>query len=168
MPIAVAGGLAGIQHQTGVTTLDIDLVIPSGRSDEFGCAAETAGFRWINRSDNGWHRFVVDDVEGEVSIECLPAGKNSPRDAEDAPPIPEPEELGVSSGLGYANLTGWVLMKLVANRDKDRYHLAEAVKQMDEAKIAMVVQHLRKYPTRYLREFQRILQACQDEDSRNW
>ncbi|EMI24776.1 hypothetical protein [Rhodopirellula europaea] len=168
MSIAVAGGLAGLQHETGVTTLDIDLVIPSGRADEFGRAAESAGFRWVNRSDNGWHRFVLDDPEGEVSIECLPAGKNSPRDAADAPPIPEPGELGVLQGIGYANLTGWVLMKLVANRDKDRYHLGEAVKRMDEAKVATVVQHLRKYPLRYLQEFHRILQASQDQDSTNW
>jgi hypothetical protein len=168
MSVAIEGGLAGIEHNTGVTTLDIDLVIPSGRADEFGQAAEASGLRWTHRSRNGWHQFVFDDPDGEVTIECLPAGQNSPRDPSDAPPIPEPSELGVTRGLGYANLTGWVLMKLVANRDKDRYHLGEAIKRMDEAKIASIVQRLRDHPERYLQEFHRILKSSHDEDSRDW
>jgi hypothetical protein len=167
-PIAIAGGLAGLVHGTGVTTLDIDVVIPSGRADQFAEAAEHAGFRWVRRSAAGWHRLEFDDPEGIVPIECLPAGQNSPRDPVDAPPIPEPTELGVTTGLGYADLPGWVLMKLTAARDKDRYHLGEAIKHWDEAAIASIVQKLRHYPQRYLNQFQKLIQTARDEDSRNW
>lgn len=168
MPVAVVGGLAGLHHGTGVTTLDIDVVIASGRADDFAAAAESEGLRWVNRSRNGWHRLVFSDPTGEVVIECIPAGQNSPRDPLDAPPVPEPSELGITQGLGFANLPGWTLLKLVADRDKDRYHLSEAVKSWDEAQLGSVVAHLRHYPQRYLHEFQRIVQRSRDEDPRNW
>ena len=167
-PVAIVGGLAGIRHGTNVTTLDIDIVLPSGKADEFARAAIEHGFNWTNRSIAGWHRLEFPDPDGVVLIECLPAGQNSPRDPEDAPPIPEPSDLGVVSGLGYADLPGWVLMKLVANRDKDRYHLGEAIKHFDESAVASVVQKLRNQPARYLSEFQRLLQNSLDEDSTNW
>lgn len=168
MPIAIGGGLAGIHHNTGVTTMDIDLVVPSGRADELASAFERAGFRWVNRSPNGWHRFVFDDSEGEVEVEFLPAGQNSPRDPDDAPSIPEPSELGVQAGIDYADLPGWMLMKLVANRDKDRYHMGEAVKHVSETQVASIVARLRNHPPRYLAEFHRILQCSRDEDSTDW
>ena len=167
-PLAIAGGLAGIEHGTGVTTLNVDLVVPAGRADEFAEAAVNAGLVWISRSKAGWHRLEFSDPEGNVAIECLPAGERSPRDPADAPPIPEPSDLGVTSGLGYAALPGWALMKLVANRDKDRYHLGEAIKHFDESTIASVVQVLRAQPERYLQEFQRLLRTRHDEDPRNW
>ncbi len=167
-PLAVAGGLAGIVHGTGVTTLDIDVVIPGGKADSFARAAEEMGFRWVRHSAAGWHRLEFQDPEGAVPVKCLPAGQKSPRDPADAPPIPEPAELGVATGFGYADLPGWVLMKLVAGRDKDRYHLGEAIKRLDERAIAAIVLRLRPYPARYLNEFQKLVQTAHDEDSSNW
>jgi hypothetical protein len=38
----------------------------------------------------------------------------------------------VASGLGYASFAAWVALKLVANREKDRYHMIEALKKASQ------------------------------------
>jgi hypothetical protein len=131
-------------------------------------AAPSCGLTVTRASDDGWHRLSFADKLGEVEIEVVPAGQNSPRDPTYAPPTPEPRELGVERGLGYASFAGWTVLKLVANREKDRYHLVEALKQASEAEIASVVQRLRPLNPIYLKEFERLLRAAEDEKQDNW
>jgi hypothetical protein len=100
--------------------------------------------------------------------EVIPAGKRSPRDPPLAPPIPTPQELGVEHGLGFASFADWVAMKLVANRDKDRYHLGEALRRATPDQVASVVQRLRALDPSYLREFERLLRAAEAENSDRW
>jgi hypothetical protein len=76
--------------------------------------------------------------------------------------------LGAERGLGYASFAGWVQMKLVAARDKDRYHLIESLKQAPAEQIAEAVQALRSLHPSYLAEFNRLLRAAQDENRENW
>ena len=59
-------------------------------------------------------------------------------------------------------------MKLVANRDKDRYHLIEALKQADQSQIAEVVQRLRPLDARYLKEFERLVKSAEEENQEKW
>ena len=76
--------------------------------------------------------------------------------------------MGVASGLGYASFAAWVALKLVANRDKDRYHLIEALKHASEAQVAEAVMKLREMDPSYLREFLRLFQTAQDESQETW
>lgn len=167
-PIAVVGGLAAIHHGVQVTTLDIDVVIPADKLDAILAEAPRQGLRVKRESAQGWHKFVYEDSDGNVEIEVIPAGGRSPRDPDDAPEIPSPQALGVDEGLGYASFAGWAVMKLVASRDKDRYHLIEALKHAKQADVAAIVQWLRPLPPRYLRELQRLMRAAEEENQENW
>ena len=167
-PIALVGGLAGIHHRAVVTTLDIDVVVPADKLDAVVAAAVPCGFVVKRASPDGWHRLAFVDEQDEVAIEVVPAGQKSPRDPAHAPPTPSPQELGVERGLGYASFAGWVALKLVANRDKDRYHMIEALKQASEKDIASVVVRLRSLDPSYLKEFQRLVEAAEAENQENW
>lgn len=168
LPIAIVGGLAGIFYETQVTTLDVDIVVARADDKRFLTAAEQAGFTIKRCSDDGWHALCFPDSEGDVLIEMIPEGGRSPRDPVDAPAVPGPSELGVATGLGYATFGKWVQMKLVAARDKDRYHLIEALKRTNIARTTEAVQCLRALPPRYLLEFERLVRAAEDEQSENW
>jgi hypothetical protein len=162
-PIAIVGGLAGIHYGSGVTTLDIDIVVETSRAAEIVEQAVRNGFRVHRSSPDGWATLLFPDTAGELTIEVLPAGGKTPRDPADAPPIPTPQQLGVKSGLDFASFGAWVSMKLVANRDKDRYHITEALKHADESRIAAAIVELRKLPRRYLTEFVRLVRNAEDE-----
>jgi hypothetical protein len=167
-PLAIVGGLAGIHHQAVVTTLDIDLVVARDRLDDFlrECVAE--GLEIKHRSAHGWHAVLFRSGGETVEIQVVPEGEKSPRDPDYAPPTPGPADLGVASGLGYASFAAWVALKLVANREKDRYHLNEALKKASQAQIAEVVVRLRPLHKSYLREFERLVRAAEDENQENW
>jgi hypothetical protein len=167
-PLALVGGLAGIRHRAAVTTVDIDVVVPANKLKAVLDEAPSCGLKVKRASDDGWHRLSFADEQGDVDIEIVPAGRNSPRDPAYAPPTPDPRELGVERGLGYASFPGWTMLKLVANRDKDRYHLVEALKHASQADIASVVQRLRPLDPSYLKEFERLLRAAEDEKQNNW
>jgi hypothetical protein len=167
-PLALVGGLAGIHHRAAVTTVDIDVVVPEDKLDAVLTVAASCGLVVKTASDDGWHRLAFVDDQGEVEIEVIPAGRNSPRDPAHAPPTSSPQELGVERGLGYASFGGWVVLKLVANRDKDRYHLVEALKHATEQDVAGVVQRLRSLDPIYLKEFERLVRAAEDEKQDNW
>jgi hypothetical protein len=167
-PIAIVGGLAGILHQAVVTTLDIDVVVDRDRLDDFVRECEADGMEVRQRSEHGWHKLTFRHESESVSIEVIPEGEKSPRDPDFAPPTPGPQELGVAQGLGYANFAGWVAMKLVANRDKDRYHLVEALKKASLGQTAEAVVKLRTMHPSYLREFERLMRAAEDENQENW
>jgi hypothetical protein len=167
-PLALVGGLAGIHHRALVTTLDIDIVVPGDKLDAVVEGAVHCGLVVKRASPDGWHRLAFVDEQGEVAIEVVPAGQKSPRDPVYAPPTPSPQVLGVERGLGYASFAGWVALKLVANRDKDRYHLIEALKQASETDIASVVLRLRSLDPSYLKEFQRLVESAEAENQENW
>ena len=167
-PLAVVGGLAGIRHRAAVTTVDIDVVAPADKLSAVVAEAANCGLTVRHASDDGWHRLAFVDELGEVDIEIVPAGRNSPRDPAYAPPTPSPQELGVERGLGYASFAGWVVLKLVANWDKDRYHLVETLKHASETDIASVVQRLRPLDPSYLKDFERLVRAAEDEKQDNW
>jgi hypothetical protein len=167
-PIALVGGLAGIHHRAMVTTLDIDVVVPADKLDLVLAKAGDCDLIVKRASEDGWHCLAFADGEGELLIEVVPAGRKSPRDPAYAPATPSPQELGVERGLGYASFAGWVALKLVASREKDRYHLIEALKQASESAIASAVLNLRRIDPTYLTEFQRLFQAAQDEKQEDW
>ncbi len=166
--MAVVGGLAAIHYHTQITTVDIDVVVARDGLDAFLAEVQRRGITVKKHSAAAWHQLEYHDAEGKVEIEVVPEGRKSPRDPAYAPANPSPQELGVEAGLGYASFAGWVVMKLVANREKDRYHLIEALKKATPEQIAEAVQRLRPLHASYLREFERLTRAAEDEDQKNW
>jgi hypothetical protein len=59
-------------------------------------------------------------------------------------------------------------MKLVANRDKDRYHLTEALRHASQQQISDSVVMLRDVDPVYMAEFNRLIRAAEDQDQSNW
>jgi hypothetical protein len=167
-PIAIVGGLAAIYHQVPVTTVDIDIVVPKDKLDDFLVLAAQQGLIVARQSPSGWHAIEYHDPDGNVEIQVVPEGGRSPRDPAHAPPTPSPQQLGVSHGLGYASFAGWVALKLVAAREKDRYHLIEALKQATQEQIASAVVWARQMHPSYLQEFQRLMRAAEDENQEKW
>jgi hypothetical protein len=167
-PLAIVGGLAAIHHGVSVATLDIDIVVASDQLDQLLEAAIEEGFVVKRRSPRGWHALEFPDVEGAVSVEFIPSGEKSPRDPDYAPPTPSPSELGVPAGLDFATFPAWVALKLVANRDKDRYHVMEALKRATPDQVASVVVRLRPFHPSYLSEFERMVRAAESEQHDSW
>jgi hypothetical protein len=167
-PVAIVGGLAGIHYQSMASTLGIDVVVARDRLDDFLAECATEGFEIRRRSKHGWHALELRSGNESVEINVVPEGGKSPRDPDYAPSTPSPAELGVAEGLGYASFAGWVVLKLVANREKDRYHLIESLKHTPEKRLAAVVVKLRSLDASYLREFQRLVQMAADENQENW
>ena len=168
-PVAVVGGLAAIHHRAQVTTLDIDISVGKEQLSAIVREVTRHGLTVRRESPNGWHRFVFPHREGDVEVHVIPEGAKSPRDPAHAPPNPGPRDLGVSRGLGYAAFAPWVVMKLVTGRDRDRYQLVEALKNRDEGEKNDVGQKLRPLDPSYLREFERLLRAAEEErEQENW
>lgn len=168
IPIAIVGGLASIHHGARVTTLDIDLVVGRDDADRLLAVVPREGLALRRRSERGWHALAYEDEGGSVDIHIVPVGERSPRDPEYAPVTPPPAELGVDRGVGYANFASWVMLKLVANREKDRYHLIESLQHADQVQISQAVEKLRPLHPSYLRELERLLRAAEDERQENW
>ena len=54
-------------------------------------------------------------------------------------------------------------MKLVAGRDKDRYHIVEVLKRVGESRMSEVVVSLRGLHPSYLAEFERLVRSAEEE-----
>jgi hypothetical protein len=160
---AIVGGLAAIKFQVPVTTVDIDIVVARDGMQAFLKAAVRHGLTLKRESPDGWHLLEFSAGNETVGVEIVPEGGRTPRDPADAPPIPHPRELGVAQGLDYSSFDGWAAIKLVANRDKDRYHLVEALKHATPEQVAACVVRLRSLPQRYLIEFERLVKAAEAE-----
>ncbi len=137
LAIAVVGGLAAIRHGYATTTEDVNVLLAADQQDVFLHAAPDYGFRIRRRSAKGWH---ILEHESGVELNVVPEG-GKPRD--DAPvTIPAPQRVGVTAGLGYANLEGWTELKLGSNRLKDRAHVVEVVKTLRPEAIDRIRLHL--------------------------
>jgi len=162
-PVAVVGGLAAVHHGALVTTLDVDIAVAKDKLALILAECPRHGISVQAESANGWHRLRFEHAEGPVEIHVIPEGAKSPRDPPHAPSNPGPRDLGVEKGLGYAAFAPWAVMKLVASRDKDRYHLIEVLKCAGELDISRVVHRLRSLHPSYLQEFDRLVQAAEEE-----
>lgn len=156
-PIAIVGGLGAIRYGYPAITEDIDVVIARDRLDDVLRIAPQFGFRLQWRSKSGWHTLAFEDVE----INIVPEGGR----ARDAAPtaIPGPQALGVTTGLGYAGLPGWVELKLSSGRTKDRTHVVEVLKQSSDAQIAEIQAHIAQVDSGYLQLLSRLIADAQDE-----
>ena len=155
--MAIVGGLAAIHHGYQRFTKDIDVVVPSARLDILTRVAPQYGIKVIWRDPDGWHKL---QCEG-VSIDVVPAGRKPRKDAPTA--IPNPEQLGVRAGAGYAGIAGWVETKLGSYRVQDQADIVQVIKVTTPATLRKIRKHVAKTHAIYLRRFDDLAEAAKEE-----
>ena len=96
-----------------------------------------------------------------VFIDVVPEGRKPRRDAPTT--IPAPEQLGVRQGAGYAGIAGWMETKLGSYRVQDRADVVQVIKVANPATLAKIRKHIGKVHPVYLRRFEELLAAAQEE-----
>ena len=157
IPIAIVGGLGAIHFGYPAATQDIDIAVGREHLDTLLRAAPRYRLKVAWKSKSGWHTLTHDDVE----INVVPEGGR----AKDSSPtlIPGPVALGVTSGLGYASLSGWIELKLSSGRQKDRAHVVEVLKTLTKESQEEVRCDLGHLHASYLNLFAELSQQAADE-----
>src|SRR5438094_6737397 len=157
IPLAIVGGLAAIHHGYERFTKDIDIVVQSGNLDILTRVAPHYGIKVIWHDPDGWHKLQCEGVH----IDVVPEGRKPRKDA--PAPIPGPERLGVRAGAGYAGIAGWMETKLGSYRVQDRADVVQVIKVTTPAALRKIRKHLGKAHAVYLRRFDELLEAAEDE-----
>lgn len=157
IPIAIVGGLGAIRYGYPAATQDIDVVVAKDDLERLLQFAYAFGFRILWCPPSGWHALT----HGDVEVNIVPEGGK----ARDTAPttIPGPAALGVASGLGYANLSGWIELKVSSGRQKDRAHVVEVLKLASPADADVVRQHLTTVHASYLSLYDELATQAQQE-----
>jgi hypothetical protein len=155
--MAIVGGLATIHHGYQRFTKDIDVVVQSSHLDVLTRVAPQYGIKVIWKDPDGWHKL---QCEG-VPIDVVPEGRKPRKDAPTA--IPNPRQLGVREGAGYAGIAGWVETKLGSYRVQDRADVVQVIKVTTPATLTKIRKHLGKAHAVYLRRFEELLEAAEEE-----
>ena len=155
--MAIVGGLAAIHHGYQRFTRDIDVVVQGRHLDVLTRVAPQYGIKVIWKDPDGWHKL---QCEG-VPIDVVPEGRKPRKDAPTA--IPTPEQLGVREGAGYAGIAGWVETKLGSYRVQDRADVVQVIKGATPATVRKIRKHLGKAHATYLRRFDELLEAAEQE-----
>ena len=155
--IAIVGDLGAIHYGYPAATQDIDVAIGKDQLERFVQVAPKYGFKIACNASSGWHTLMHGDVEVNVVPEGRKAKDNSPTT------IPSPSQLGVPSGLGYANLPGWTELKISSARQKDQAHIVEVLKKCSDATIEQVRNHLLDVHESYERLFIQLSDQAVDE-----
>ena len=155
--VAIVGGLAAIHYGYPAATQDIDIAIARLDLDRFLLAAPGYGFKVVWRAESGWHTLTHADVEINVVPEGGKAKNTSPTT------IPAPAAMGVSQGLGYASLPGWIELKISAGRQKDRAHVVEVLKKTADPEVDAVRIALTRIDGGYAATFEQLLEEAIDE-----
>jgi hypothetical protein len=77
--------------------------------------------------------------------------------------IPNPKQLGVREGAGYAGIAGWMETKLGSYRVQDRADVVQVIKLTTPATLRKIRKHLGKVHATYLRRFDELLEAAKEE-----
>jgi hypothetical protein len=157
IPIAIVGGMAAIQFGYERFTQDIDVVVAQQHLDTLLRVAPQYSIKVIWRDPQGWHKLQYEGVR----IEVVPEGAKPSKDAPTT--IPGPRQLGVSAGMGYANLEGWIETKLGSGRRQDQADVVQVLKKVDSATIERIRKHIANVHALYLRLLDELAAAAQEE-----
>jgi hypothetical protein len=157
IPIAIVGSVAAIRYGYERLTNDLDVVIAQQHLATVIHVAPRYGIKVIWQDPQGWHKLQFEGVK----IEVVPEGAKPNRDAPTT--IPGPGQLGVSEGLGYASLEGWVETKLGSARRQDRADVVQVLKKLEPEAIARIREHVAAVHGSYLRLFEELLAAAEEE-----
>ena len=157
IPIAIVGGLAAIRYGYAAVTEDIDISV--GRADLQTLIDKAAkhGFRVAWQAESGWHTLEFEEVEINVVPEGGRAKNNAPTT------IPGPVEMGVLSGVGYADLPHWIELKISSNRRKDQTHIVEVLKSQSSLVVPEIERHLAGVHAEYLVRFRELAFEAEQE-----
>ena len=157
IPLAYVSGLGAIYHGYERNTKDIDVVVARENLDVLVRVAPTYGIKVIWRDPHGWHKL---EYRG-VKIDVVPEGE-MPRPG--APTtIPGPRHLGIVQGAGYAGLAGWMETKLGSYRIQDKADVVQVMKVTAASTLARVRSALGKVHRVYLRRFDELRAAAEEE-----
>jgi hypothetical protein len=157
IPIAVVGGMAAIKYGYERFTQDIDVVIAQPHLNTLIRVAPHYGIKVIWQDPHGWHKLQYESVK----IEIVPEGGKPSKDAPTR--IPSPRQLGVSEGMGYASLEGWMETKLGSARRQDQADVVQVLKKTAPTDIDRIRQHLAGVHAIYLRLFEELVVAAEEE-----
>jgi hypothetical protein len=155
--MAIVGGLAAIHHGYPRFTRDIDVVVQSRHLDILTRVAPRYGIKVIWKDPDGWHKL---QCEG-VPIDVVPEGRKPRKDAPTT--IPNPQQLGVREGAGYAGIAGWMETKLGSYRVQDRADVVQVIKATAPAALRRIRKRLAKAHPIYVRRFDDLLDAAKEE-----
>jgi hypothetical protein len=155
--MAIVGGLAAIHYGYQRFTKDIDIVVQSGHLDILARVAPEYGLKVIWKDPDGWHKLLFEGVP----IDVVPEGRKPRKDAPTA--IPNPRQLGVREGAGYAGIAGWIETKLGSYRVQDQADVVQVIKVTAPATLRRIRKHLGKAHRVYLRRFDQLLEAAEQE-----
>jgi hypothetical protein len=150
IPMAIVGGLGAVHHGYERLTKDIDVVIPTPLLDAIRRVAPRYGIKVHWRDPEGWHKLSREGVNIDVVPEGGQPRKDSPRT------IPGPKQLGVSEGLDYARLAGWLETKLGSYRAQDRADVVQVMKVTPPSALAKARAHIGKVDLIYLERFDQL------------
>lgn len=152
LPIAIVGGLAAIKHGDPRETVDADILVGKEDLDRLISESSRHGFAVRRQSKSGWPNLVHKSTGIEVIV--VPEGG---RARDDAPTtIPGPRSVGVKN-FGFANLAGFVELKLASYRQKDIAHVVEVLKRSESRQIAPVRRRIKAVHPVLARRFEEAL-----------
>jgi len=157
IPIAIIGGLAAIHYGYERYTNDVDVVIASQYGDTFLRVAPRYGIKVIWHDPQGWHKLEYAGVRVEIVPEGGKPNKHAPTT------IPSPRQLGVTEGLSYASLAGWMETKLSSGRQQDKADVVQVLKKTDPEAIGQARAHLGQVHAQYLCLFEELVTAAEEE-----
>jgi hypothetical protein len=149
IPLAIIGGAATIHHGYERSTTDIDVVVSSEDFQRLVRVVHEYNLDVTQYNPYGYLDLSYKGVPIDVVEEGSPAG-----DADSGETMQHPNALGVSEGVGFANLDNWVRMKLSAGRAKDDADLIEVLKQKDES----ILDQIRTFIAQNVPQLQKRLQ----------
>jgi len=157
IPMAIIAGLGAIHHGYERFTRDIDIVVGKRHLVPLLRVAPQYGIKVIWHDPAGWHKLR----HGGVDIEIVPEGGEPRRNAPTT--IPGLKQLGVHAGAAYATLEGWMETKLASNRQLDRADVVQVMKKTGRAALRKVRNHVAKVHRAYLRLFEELSAAAEEE-----
>jgi hypothetical protein len=158
IPLAIIGGAATIHHGYERSTTDIDVVVSSNDFQRLVRVVHEYNLQVEQYNPYGYLDLSYNGVPIDVVEEGSPAG-----DADSGETMQHPNALGVSEGVGFANLDNWVRMKLSAGRAKDDADLIEVLKQKDAATLTQIGTYITQNVPKLQKRFQELLTRSEME-----
>jgi hypothetical protein len=159
IPLAIVDGLGAIYYGYPAATQDIDIAVAYDQLDALIQSAPKYGFKVAWQAPSGWHTLT----HGDVEINVVPEGGKARTAAPTT--IAGPVKLGVPQGLDYANLAGWIELKLSSGRQKDRAHVVEIMKKNDRHSLQDARHRLSQVHQSYVELFDQLLLQAQEEQA---
>ncbi len=155
--LAIVGGLGAIHFGYPSATQDIDIAIDRENLQSVIDVSSRYGLKVAWESKLGWHTLTHDDVEINIVPEGGKARDTSPTE------IPGPRQMGLDTGLHYAPIEYWMELKISSGRQKDRAHVVEVLKTMNQTGVEKIRNHLQLVHAQYEQIFIELLAEAETE-----